>query len=30
MCFLRNLQQGKRGDKIYVIGICVRNQLKFC
>ena len=30
ICLLRNPQQNKYADKIYVTGICMRNQLKFC
>ena len=30
ICLLRNPQQNKCADKIYVTGICMRNPLKFC
>ena len=30
ICFLRNPQQNKCADKIYVTGICIRNPLNFC
>ena len=29
-CLLRNPQQNKCADKVYVTGICMRNPLKFC
>ena len=30
ICLLRNPQQNKCADKVYVTGICMRNLLKFC
>ena len=30
ICLLRNSQQNKCADKIYITGICMRNPLKFC
>ena len=30
ICLLRNPQQNKSADEVYVTGICMRNPLKFC